>query len=103
LRVGVGLNPTVFKKSEKNKTFKCSLYAYASNKRTMIIKSGKQSEISSAREEVAIYPNQKIYAGPTYPKLECGGPGLPRRLLVPLPKLITRGLPFPTIKKRPKV
>jgi len=55
------------------------------------------------REEVAIYPNQKIYAGPTYPKLECGGPGLPRRLLVPLPKLITRGLPFPTIKKRPKV
>lgn len=42
---------TIFKKSEKNKTFKCSLYAYASNKRTMIIKSGKQYEISSAREE----------------------------------------------------
>ena len=35
----------------ENKTFTCSLYAYSSNKRTIILKSGVQYKISSARAE----------------------------------------------------
>lgn len=47
-RLAPGRGITIFKKNENNNTFKCDLHANNSNKRTIIIKSGKQYEIESA-------------------------------------------------------
>ena len=64
-RLAPGRTINLFKKSEKNKTFRCDLHASNDNSNTIIIKSGKQYEITSVTENFHyVQVEVKKYVGP---------------------------------------